>query len=275
MTPTKRSGFTLVELTITLAIIGLIAGGVMAGQAFIQAGNLRALTSDMTLYQRAILQFRNDFGGWPGDFAKATTYWGTAGGTGSDATCYGLDKSAMKETCNGNGDSFIATVNPATAVNDALEPYLAWQHLANADLIGGSYTGKTANTGGYGTIAGVNTPVGRMPTSTFVMRHLNNAYTTGAYCPTSDATYYDGCYGLIMQVGNGRQPTNFNPGSSFITGAEMSSIDKKIDDNMPGFGQIRAYKARTNCTTSSTLYNLSNTTKSCDMIVGIEPIRPL
>ena len=41
-------GFTLIELSITLVIIGLLAGGILGGQALIRAAELRAVSTEYT-----------------------------------------------------------------------------------------------------------------------------------------------------------------------------------------------------------------------------------
>lgn len=41
-TPPAKRGFSLVELSIVLVIVGLLAGGVLTGQTLIRAAELRA-----------------------------------------------------------------------------------------------------------------------------------------------------------------------------------------------------------------------------------------
>jgi cytochrome bd ubiquinol oxidase subunit II len=65
-----HAGFTLVELAISLVIIGLIVGGVLAGQGLIKAATVRSVVSDIERYNAAATTFRSKFGGLPGDLAK-------------------------------------------------------------------------------------------------------------------------------------------------------------------------------------------------------------
>jgi len=72
----RRSGFTLIELSIVLVVIGLIVGGVIAGQSLMRSSQLQSIISDQAKYVEAAKQFREKYGFWPGDFPNATTSWG-------------------------------------------------------------------------------------------------------------------------------------------------------------------------------------------------------
>src|ERR1700709_989380 len=67
MPATKRRGFTLIELSIVLVIIGLIVGGVLVGRDLINAAQLRAAISQIERYQTAVNTFRAKYGAIPGD----------------------------------------------------------------------------------------------------------------------------------------------------------------------------------------------------------------
>src|ERR1700735_2969244 len=65
--PTAQRGFTLIELSIVLVIIGLIVGGVLVGQDLIRAADVRAQISQIEKYQTAVNTFRGKYGYLPGD----------------------------------------------------------------------------------------------------------------------------------------------------------------------------------------------------------------
>src|SRR5215475_14851525 len=65
--PHGQQGFTLVELSIVLVIIGLIVGGVLVGQDMIKAAELRSTISQIEKYNTAVNTFRDKYRYIPGD----------------------------------------------------------------------------------------------------------------------------------------------------------------------------------------------------------------
>src|ERR1700753_1576823 len=66
-----RQGFTLIELSIVLVIIGLIVGGILVGQDLIKAAEVRAQISQIEKFNTAVNTFRGKFGALPGDLPPA------------------------------------------------------------------------------------------------------------------------------------------------------------------------------------------------------------
>ena len=260
----SHSGFTLVEMSIVLVIIGLIVGGIIAGQSLLRISGIRATMTDLSDYASAVGKFRTEFRNLPGDLSTATSYWGAVAGTGSDAACFAASQANGTATCNGNGDGDLDTTNSVTAVSDATENYLAWKHLSNAGIIAtASLTGRTANTGDFGSVGGTNTPEGKISGSAYMIAsHLG--------CQSGSGTYWDGCYPLILLFGKDA-PVNFFPLDHY-SAEEMYGMDKKMDDALPGLGQLRTVKADSDCASSSTAYVLSTTGLVCRGIFAIDPI---
>src|ERR1035437_4035806 len=133
-----RAGFTLIEMSIVLVIIGLIVGAVLAGQSLILQAQMRATMKQIESYKTAVATFRDKYSCLPGDCATATSFWP------KDPACtyqnlrpYIAAPNGM--TCNGDGNGIIY----GYYYNELM---LFWQHLSLAGLIQGSFTG----TCGYG-----------------------------------------------------------------------------------------------------------------------------
>ena len=71
-----QRGFSLVELSIVLVILGLLTGGILAGQSLIRASELRAVSTEFQRYVAAVNTFRDKYFMLPGDMSNATAFWG-------------------------------------------------------------------------------------------------------------------------------------------------------------------------------------------------------
>lgn len=131
-----RAAFSLVELSIVLVILGLLTGGILGGQSLIRAAELRAVSTEYSRYATAMSSFRDKYFAVPGDMSNATQFWGTA------AACPGTNAtpSTTQATCDGNSSGGVDILTPASN-----EVFRFWQHLANAGLVEGSYSGVSNN----------------------------------------------------------------------------------------------------------------------------------
>lgn len=207
----RNKGFSLVELSIVLVILGLLAGGILTGQSLIHAAELRSVTTDFQKYQTAVMTFRDKYFALPGDMRNATNFWGAA--HVNPTTCL-TTLPIGKETCSGDGDGQIGPGSgPATATNEYAEQTLAWKHLANADLIEGSYTGISANASSWLLEPGINIPKSRSGAGSYSLNYRNVPNGTGWVFPA---------VGTILTFSN-----------NFISPSDAWNIDKKIDDGHP------------------------------------------
>src|SRR5580700_8566203 len=102
-----KSGFTLIELSIVLVIIGLIVGGVLVGQDLIRAAGVRATISQIEKYNTAVNTFRAKYNNQlPGDISNpdAAAFGFAARGTAPGEG----DGNGIIEGPNGGGTSGIA-----------------------------------------------------------------------------------------------------------------------------------------------------------------------
>ncbi|MGB1540395.1 MAG: prepilin-type N-terminal cleavage/methylation domain-containing protein, partial [Rickettsiales bacterium] len=67
----SKAGFSLVELSIVLVILGLLTGGILGGQSLIRAAELRSVSKEYEKYQTAINIFKDKYFALPGDFNNA------------------------------------------------------------------------------------------------------------------------------------------------------------------------------------------------------------
>jgi prepilin-type N-terminal cleavage/methylation domain-containing protein len=109
------AGFTLIEMAIVLAVIGILLLVVMQGRSLIGTSHSQAVVTAVKDLGTAIAQFRERYGYLPGDMPTATTQ------------VPGVVAGSCSVSANGNGDGHI----------DAAELACVTNHLFNAGFIKG------------------------------------------------------------------------------------------------------------------------------------------
>ena len=246
----RRHGFTLVELSIVLVILGLLVGGVLTGQSLIRAAELRSITTQFNTYVTATQTFRDKYMAIPGDMPNATAYW-TAAAAG--ASCVSTAGTGT-QTCDGNGDGLLL---PSATSN---EPYRFWQQLANAGLIEGTYSGIAQGSTPYSSTK-QNAPAARLNSGLWVVYGWSNW--------SGSPNYFNGDYGNAFMVGT--ITANDHPYMPLIKADEAYNIDVKMDDGKPALGKVTAgsYSSCTDTTdpaSTTANYRLNSTAIACALM---------
>lgn len=78
-----QKGFTLLELSIVLTIVGLLIGGVLVGRDIIKAAEIQGTISDIDQVRTAYTHFFGKYGCIPGDCDKQEDYFNLTNGDGN------------------------------------------------------------------------------------------------------------------------------------------------------------------------------------------------
>jgi len=253
-------GFTLIELSVVIVIIGLIIGGVLVGRDLIASAGIRAQVSQIEKYNATVHTFRTKYGGLPGDLTRAD-----ASGFGLYAITYAP---YLANPGYGDNNDIINSRN-ASSTNLAGEPFMFWRQLSDAQIIDGAY-GSLLNTAAECGTGG--TAENFFPASKIGKGYVeaNTAGNGVNYFLIVNLTSLGGC-----GAGGGAHSTNANA----LTAQEAYAIDSKIDNGLPGSGTVFAINGAANlnlyaswttvsavagCVASSA-YALTQTTQSCSL----------
>lgn len=254
----NNSGFSLLELSIVLVIIGLLAGGIVGGQSLVRASELRSISAGYQTFLSARNAFREKYAAIPGDMRNATRFWGRMVNA---AHCVTNSSAAVATngTCDGNGDSLVAD---AAAASQSGETFQFWRQLALAGMIEGSYTGLAGATNAKDYDFGTNAPESKISSVGWAASFENNSanslpqvfvrnYMNALTIGGDDGIYADG---------------------AFLKPEEAWSLDSKLDDGKPGTGAVQAYPAGFGCNDAATNsdftapYTLSSTATACSLL---------
>lgn len=230
----SRAGFTLVEMSVVIAIIGLLVGGVMAGASIIRSSELTTVMNESKLYINGFNNFVTKYGAPPGDLTDASTRWSGAH--------------------NGNGDGYVLSSTPA-------EQYYSLEHLSKAKMITAPLIADNSSTVQIGT----NLPTMSVRSVTLYFTH---AADLSGYLVTGATAYWTGWYYHFAVLARQTNGSALGLGG-FLTGREAAEVDSKFDDGMPGLGSIRTLVATSapSCVTGATadvaVYNTATTSLSC------------
>lgn len=213
------------ELSIVLVILGLLTGGILGGQSLIHAAELRKVSVEYQEWQTAINTFKDKYFQLPGDMNNAIQFWGNADDGTHTGECADNDADAGTgtETCNGDGNGLI---------DQDHENLRFWQHLSNAGLISGNYTGVEGSFGAGHAVPGENVPATKFGRG-------------GGWTPRSipyssgDSEDFAYSYGQCFRMG---AQASYASSTWFplFTPEELWNIDTKIDDGRPAQGNVIA-----------------------------------
>ncbi|MDO9459134.1 MAG: prepilin-type N-terminal cleavage/methylation domain-containing protein [Alphaproteobacteria bacterium] len=236
-----QKGFTLVELSIVLVIIGLIIGGVLKGQELIGNAQIKNVVSQAQAYQAATVAFRDKYGSLPGDVVGPNNIIPNCTAAPCSPGGAGLGDGLVGATAN---------ANYTTDVSAAAENVAFWQQLAVTRFIGDIELGTTS-TAIFGS---------RFPSAAtgggFQVLYQN---TTGRH--------------VLRLAGTVATPSNAN---GALRPDQALQIDRVIDDGQPVTGSVFTNTnlsdgAGTNAciTVATNIYTSANSNRTCNLVIDI------
>jgi prepilin-type N-terminal cleavage/methylation domain-containing protein len=221
----KLNGFTLVEISIVMIIIGLLIGGVFGGLKLVENMQVNKTIQDLKSIESAALTFKDTYGRLPGDITNPSTRLPNC----STAPC----------STGGNGNRRL----DATAWNEALtatmEKFTFWNHLQAADLSSLGVKNTTDLNFGEG-----------QPESPlqggYRLTRYNGVFAVAGTRPFSETVLF------VTQ----QSSAILNGGSWTMPCVPIASIDRKIDDGFVYDGFFQGWNCGTVVVSSP--YNLSS-----------------
>jgi len=231
-----KKGFTLVELSIVLVIIGLLIGGILVGQSLIESAKMQAFVRQIQQYDALTATFKGKFGALPGD-----------------ASVFGCTN-AMDTSTNVCNNGVIEPASSPPSMYFAAETALFWKHLSDSGFkpSGVSYVSAIPATNTV--TVNVNVPKAQIGTAGI-------------------AVYGTAAGGNLYVVGGYRTDFAINTEAG-LTSIDSIAFDKKVDDGIPDTGDVRVSLADAspacNSTGGGAAYNIaSGSTLVCSLAVRL------
>jgi prepilin-type N-terminal cleavage/methylation domain-containing protein len=208
-----KKGFTLVELSIVLVIIGLLIGGILVGQSLISAAKIRGQITQIQQFDIAVSGFRTKFSGMPGD----VTGLGCVAGTMS--------------VC---GNGLIEMDNISSCCTFDSEEANFWPDLQKAAFF---YEGKRfkSNTSGMAT-APIDVSSSTPDSPRLIATNLKAGALPQNCGWNNDINCYTFVYYAPWDVDDPIVSLGFEP---MLTSVNALALDSKLDDGKPYNGSVQ------------------------------------
>jgi len=217
----QEGGFTLIELSIVLVIIGLIVGGILVGQDLIKAAEIRATVAQVEKYNAAVNTFRTKYNAIPGDITSA------------QAVAFGLySETTLAGTAGHQDGNGLIEGGAAAGTNPVGETISFWRHMTDANIVDGNFgTSATAlPVVTTGVVTGtVTSPSQSLPPTKTTP---NNYFVVYA---ASGINYYQ-----LLPVATLTTGPAYTYGNVGVTPVQAYNMDIKLDDGMPNTGVVQA-----------------------------------
>jgi prepilin-type N-terminal cleavage/methylation domain-containing protein len=219
----NSGGFTLIELSIVLVIIGLIVGGVLTGQDLIRSAEVRAQISQIEKYNTAVNTFNGKYHALPGDM-NATA-----------ASQFGFSTVNRASICPATGEP----CGDGNGILEEAEQTMFWVDLSSpvaGGLIDGSFTAG----------AGYSQPPFVVLLSNAISYLPPAKIGGGNYIWVSSGGWSrsDGLNYFSLATPN-IEPDYWIAPQLTLTVSQAYAIDKKMDDGMPQSGNVTAFYSST------------------------------
>ena len=213
----RVSGFTLIELSIVLVVIGLVVGGIFVGQDMIRAAGERAQITQIEKFQSAVAAFYEKYRFLPGDISSP------------DATKFGFIARGPNPG-EGDGNGILQAWEGAYATTNGMqgETSVFWVDLSTARMIEGTFNTATMTTA-FCCATQTTTP---SLNAFFPQAKIGNSNYVYIYSANS-ANYF--CLSGVFTLGSAPLA-----GVLSLTVRQAYDIDQKIDDGLPQSGNVTA-----------------------------------
>ena len=238
----SKAGFSLLELSVVLIIMGLIAVAIISGRSIIQASETRAVMSEIRKHMQSFNQFTERYKAYPGDFRSASVVFQPLIQAIIDGH-YPFSQGLALTDYNGNGDNQIKW-------GDA-EGVKAWSQLQLAGLTDGVGTSDPRGTAAI--------PRANIPGS-------NIGGGGNGYFIDYSATMQN-YLGLGGVIANGRNTR------SALSPERAANIDGKMDDGKPSSGFMQSTNGTEsppmNCINTAGGYNTGTSSDAVSCLLMI------
>jgi prepilin-type N-terminal cleavage/methylation domain-containing protein len=206
-------GFTLIEMSIVLVIIGLIIGGILKGQEIVANSRAKAVVNFVNAARAASNTYVDRFRSLPGDDSTAVTRVDARLVNGDGNGVVGATSGATEALLSSDGDG------------DSGENYQYFKGLLAANLLNGGEVGVVGTV--TSTTFGAGSSLPAAPISGAGMTIMYGGHSGDGTASTLRTAHW---YRIHRNPGT--------PASAF-SARELFSIDSAVDDGLPGSGAVR------------------------------------